>query len=91
VAKFIATFMYYLYLLKSLKDKKLYIGFTSKLSRRLREHNAGEVFSTKGRRPLELIYCEVYKSLTDARRRERNLKLFSTAYNGLKARLIDSL
>jgi len=38
---------------------------------------------------MKIYYSD--KSLADARRRERNLKLFSTAYNGLKARLIDSL
>lgn len=83
--------MYYVYLLKSAKDNKLYIGFTSKLKVRLQQHKDGEVLSTKHRRPLELIYCEGYKSLQDARKRERNLKLFSKAYTALQRRLIASL
>ena len=83
--------MYYVYLLKSKRDGKLYIGFTGDLKERLKQHNDGEVFSTKGRRPLDLIYFEGYKSLKDARKRERNLKLFSRAYSALKRRLIDSL
>jgi len=82
--------MYYLYLLKSKKDKRLYIGFTNNLKRRLKQHNRGEVISTKGRRPLELVYYEAYSSKKDAMR-EKNLKLFSKAYYGLKRRLIDTL
>jgi len=83
--------MYYLYLLKSKKDKRLYIGFTNNLKRRLKQHNRGEVISTKGRRPLELVYYEAYSSKKDAMKREKNLKLFSKAYYGLKRRLIDTL
>lgn len=83
--------MYFVYLLKSKVDKKLYIGFTSKLKERLRQHNDGEVISTKSRKPFELIYLEGYKSISDARRRERNLKLFSKAYYSLKLRLKTSL
>ena len=83
--------MFYVYLLKSQKDHKLYIGFAPDLKARLQKHNKGQVFSTKSRRPLELIYYEAYKSEKDARHRERNLKLFSKAYYGLKVRLIESL
>jgi putative endonuclease len=83
--------MYYIYLLKSKKDEKLYIGFTPNLVKRLEKHNKGEVESTKHRRPFELIYFEGYKSLKDATRREHNLKLFSRAYSALKTRLEKSL
>jgi putative endonuclease len=83
--------MYYVYLLKSRKDGKLYIGSTSRLNIRIKEHNEGLVFSTKGRRPLEVIYFECYKSEKDARKREKNLKLFSRAYYALKKRIVNSL
>jgi len=83
--------MYYIYLLRSKKDKKLYIGITTQLNKRIQQHNKGEVLSTKGRRPFEVIYYEAYKSKGDAKRREKNLKLFSRSYYGLKKRLIDSL
>ncbi len=83
--------MYYVYLLKSKKDGKLYIGFTSSLRAHIKKHNDGEVFSTKGRRPFDLIYYEGYASLIDARKREKNLKLFSKTYYALKKRLIESL
>jgi hypothetical protein len=48
--------MYYVYILLSLKDNKFYIGFTSNLKRRLKEHNYGKNISTKSRLPLKLIY-----------------------------------
>jgi len=66
--------MYYIYVLLSLKDRKLYIGFTSDLRTRYRNHQSGYVTSTKEHRPLELIYYEAYQSEFEARRRERYLK-----------------
>jgi len=48
-------------------------------------------FSTKSRRPFELIYYEAYKSEKDARKRESNLKLRSKAFTQLKKRTKDSL
>lgn len=83
--------MFYLYVLKSKADKKLYIGSTKDLKKRLALHNLGKVFSTKLRRPLELIYYESYKSEGDARRREHNLKLRSRALAQLKKRMQESL
>lgn len=83
--------MYYIYLLKSKRDKKLYIGFTAKLNQRIKQHNDGKVFSTRYRRPFDVIYYEAYRSFGDARRREKNLKLFSKAYYGLKGRILDSV
>lgn len=53
---------YYLYVLKSEKDKKLYIGKTKDLRTRVKKHMDGGVLSTKGRRPLTLIYYEAYSN-----------------------------
>ena len=83
--------MFYIYLLKSRKDKGLYTGFTNNLERRVKEHNNGFVHATKLRKPLELIYCEGYKSEIDARKREENLKLHSRAFAQLKKRIMNSL
>jgi putative endonuclease len=66
--------MYYTYLLLSKKDNRFYTGFTSDLKKRLEEHHAGHVFSTKWRRPLELIYYEACINESDARAREKYLK-----------------
>ncbi|MFH0819782.1 MAG: GIY-YIG nuclease family protein [bacterium] len=72
-----------MYILKSEKDYNLYIGSTNDLRKRLKEHNNGLVFSTKSRRPFELIYYEAYRSERDARGREKNLKLRSKAFSQL--------
>ena len=66
--------MHYVYILQSLKDNNLYIGFTSSLEKRIREHNNGEVQSTKPRRPLKLIFYEAYLNQNDALRREDYFK-----------------
>ena len=83
--------MYYLYVLKSKKDNKGYIGSTNDLKRRFSEHNNGLVQSTKARIPFELIYYEAYKSEKDARDREQSLKLKSRAYVQLRKRIENSL
>jgi len=66
--------MYYVYILISLKDRNLYTGSTNDLRRRLEEHNSGQVFATKTRRPFNLIYYEACVIEKDARLRERYLK-----------------
>jgi len=63
--------MHYVYILKSQKDHKLYIGYTSNLKRRLKEHKTGGSKSTKARLPFVLLYYEAHRSQADARRREK--------------------
>lgn len=82
--------MNYTYILKSKKDSQLYLGSTTDLKKRLKEHNDGKVFSTKSRKPFELVYYEAYKSESDARKRESSLKLRSRAFTQLKKRITDS-
>ncbi|PCI19724.1 excinuclease ABC subunit C [Candidatus Wolfebacteria bacterium] len=67
---------YYIYVLQSLRDKKLYIGYTKDLKSRFENHNKGMVGSTKDRRPLELIYSEVCLNKNDALHREKYLKTY---------------
>lgn len=83
--------MFFVYILRNLKDERLYIGFTRDLKKRIKEHNDGLNKSTKYRRPLELIYCEAYKSEQDAKTREEMLKLYGQALGGLKRRIRHSL
>ena len=78
--------MFYVYVLKSKKDGKLYIGFTENLLKRFQEHTNGLVNCTKYRRPLELIYYEAYKTKEIARKREKQLKS-GKAHIALKKRL----
>lgn len=79
--------MNYVYVLKSFIDQELYIGSTTDLRRRLREHNEGKTFSTSLRRPFELIYYEAYKNLEDARLREKALKLRGNSRKHLMNRI----
>ena len=65
---------YYVYVLKSKKDGKLYIGKTADLQGRIRKHNSGSVVATKPRRPLDLVYYEAFSDKTDAGREELFLK-----------------
>ncbi len=66
--------MFYVYILRSLKDNKFYIGFTADLRRRIGEHNQKLPLSTKGRWPLELIFYEAHRNRKDAMAREKFLK-----------------
>ncbi len=65
---------FYTYVLLSLKDNKFYIGSTNNLRKRVEEHNAGKVMSTKTRKPLKLIYYEACLNEKDARIREKYFK-----------------
>ena len=66
--------MFYIYILQSKADGRLYTGYTSNLRRRLNEHESGNVESTRNRRPLLLIYYEAYKEKSNALNREKFLK-----------------
>lgn len=83
--------MYYVYVLKSKKDKDFYIGSTKDLKSRIALHNDGKVKSTKPRIPFELRYYESYFSEEDARKREVNLKKDGRAKVALISRIIRSL
>ncbi len=65
---------YYIYVLKSKKDDKMYAGYTNNLKFRFEQHKKGLIDSTRNRRPLELIYSEACLSQQDATRREKYLK-----------------
>ena len=65
---------YYVYVLLSDKDGQFYTGYTHDLRERFRQHQAGEVPSTRGRRPVRLIYYEACLSQEDATQREKYLK-----------------
>jgi putative endonuclease len=66
--------MFYVYVLHSDADCGLYIGFSTDLRRRLKEHQAGDAFATSYRGPWQLIYYEAYLEEEDALGRERYLK-----------------
>jgi putative endonuclease len=66
--------MFYVYVLQSESDDGFYIGFSTDLRRRLREHQEGKSFATAYRKPWRLIYYEACLEEEDALGRERYLK-----------------
>ncbi len=66
--------MFYVYILKSLKNGRNYTGSTNNLERRLFEHNSGQTKYTSKAGPFELIYKEIYNTKLEASKRERFLK-----------------
>ncbi len=83
--------MYYVYALLSLKNKRLYIGYTSNLVRRLREHNTGQGGAyTKKNRPFRLVFYEAFLAKKDAEKQE---KFYKTGYGKevLKAKIKNSV
>lgn len=65
---------YTVYILFSKKDDGLYVGHTSNLSKRFKEHASGRVKSTHRRLPLILIHQEVFNTRREATKREKFLK-----------------
>jgi putative endonuclease len=66
--------MWYVYILRSTVDNKLYIGSTDNINHRLSEHNSGKVDSTKNRVPLKLEAYFAVKDKSKAIELERYFK-----------------
>jgi putative endonuclease len=66
--------MHYVYIIRSVKDGKYYIGETSDIITRLKYHNSGKQRSTKSRIPFELVLSEEYMTREEALRREKQIK-----------------
>ena len=83
--------MLYVYVLKSKIDSSLYVGYSKDLKKRIKDHNQGKTKSIRHRIPFELIYYEAYRSKTDARKRELELKNKGYSKEQLLKRLENSL
>ena len=57
-------------------DDSLYTGVTKNLDRRIWQHNNSKLGakSVKGKRPVSLVYSEVFKNLSEALKREKEIK-----------------
>ena len=82
--------MYYVYVLRSRKNGKLYTGFSRNLKTRLDAHLGKRVYSTRRMADLELVFYEAFKVGRDAQRREKYLKT-STGKRMLRLTLKESL
>lgn len=65
---------YYVYVLRSLVEGRLYKGHTEDIKKRLEEHNLGKSKSTKGYLPWELVYLEKFETRKEAIAREKYFK-----------------
>jgi len=74
--RYFAYKMASIYIIRSLKTRRIYIGSShfDDSSVRLKEHNKGDVKSTKSGRPWAIIHSEHFKTYTEARKRENFLK-----------------
>lgn len=68
----------FVYILKSEVDGRYYIGSTTNLNRRLKQHLAGSTRTTRVWKSNELVYTEKYESIQAARIRERKLKSYKS-------------
>ena len=80
--------MYYVYVLRSEKARRRYIGSTGDIHERLLQHNAGMSRSTRPYRPWALVYTEEYEMRSAAVRRESQIKSWKN--RGYLDALIDS-
>jgi len=66
--------MFYVYIIQSEKDGRLYKGMTQNLENRIREHNRGKTKTTKHFKPWKLLYYEEFPDRIQARAREKYFK-----------------
>lgn len=65
---------YTVYFLKSCAKERYYIGCTTNIEKRLKEHNLGKTKSIKPYKPWKLIYREEFSNKKEAYKREWYLK-----------------
>lgn len=72
--------MSYTFYILRCRDNSLYCGQTKNLQKRIEEHNSGKKISakyTRSRKPVALVYSEDYGTLTEALKRESEVKKWS--------------
>jgi len=68
--------MFTVYIIKSDRNDRYYIGVTADLRRRLRYHNGGANRSTRKQGPWQVVYSEEFSSKENAWRWERQIKKY---------------
>jgi len=66
--------MFYVYILRSEKTKKYYVGSTQDVANRLREHNHGETRSIRHGIPWALVHQEIFPTRAEAVQCENKIK-----------------
>ena len=68
---------HYVYIVKC-KDDSLYTGYAKNVGQRVEKHNKGlGAKYTKVRRPVVLVYQEMYETKSEALKREYQIKQYS--------------
>ncbi|OGY29377.1 MAG: hypothetical protein A3F35_01450 [Candidatus Woykebacteria bacterium RIFCSPHIGHO2_12_FULL_45_10] len=73
--------MYYFYILRC-SDNSLYCGMTSNLAKRIKEHNSSNSKGAKylrAKKPVTLVYSEIYLDIKSAMNRELQIKRWTKA------------
>jgi len=66
--------MFFIYILRSEKNRRYYRGSTEDVKNRLTEHNNGESKSTRAGIPWNLVHSESFLSRSEAVKREKEIK-----------------
>jgi predicted GIY-YIG superfamily endonuclease len=67
--------MYYVYIIQSINfSKEIYIGFSSNLKERIREHNSGDSPHTKKFKPWKIVFYSAFENKKTAIEFEDYLK-----------------
>ncbi|HVF24780.1 MAG TPA: GIY-YIG nuclease family protein [Anaerolineales bacterium] len=69
-----APTLFYIYIIRSKRWQRYYVGSTEVVEKRLQEHNAGKSLSTRKGIPWELIHTEVFTTRSEAIIHERKIK-----------------
>ena len=68
---------HYIYIVRC-KDGSLYTGYAKDIEQRMAKHNSGQGAKyTKIRRPVELVYQEMFNTKSEALKREYEIKTFT--------------
>ena len=65
--------MFYVYILK-LNNNRYYKGLSKNIKQRLKQHQSGQVVTTKGHLPFKLVHIEMTTSRKNARKLEKFFK-----------------
>lgn len=69
--------MYYVYIIKSKIDDRLYVGFSTDLQKRIKSHNSGKSIHTAKYKPWFLVFYSAFKNIKTAKQFEEYLKSHS--------------